>query len=217
MEFNLDKCEALTIPANPSPILHKYQLHSSTLARPPVGYVKYLGVTIQADLKWDHHIQKITSKASRTLGMLRRNIRVREQAPRELAYKALVRPQVEYASSVWDPPKSANTHQERQSGLSSKIEKVQRRGARFVCRQYRYTSNVDTMLEDLKWTPLEHRRRSDRLCFMYKVQNALVSIPHHHLPPPTTTRTRGHGQRLRTYRSRLNCHKFSFFPLTVPK
>ncbi len=64
--------------------------------------------------------------------MLKRNIRIRDQAPRELAYKALVRPKVEYASSVWDTPIFVNTSKENQSGLAEKVESVQRRGAMFV-------------------------------------------------------------------------------------
>ena len=35
---------------------------------------KYLGVTMQLDLKWDSHINSSTTKANKTLGFLRRNI-----------------------------------------------------------------------------------------------------------------------------------------------
>ena len=46
---------------------------------------------------------------------------------REAAYKGLVRPILEYGSSVWDP------HYE---GLIDDLEKVQKRAARFVTRNY---------------------------------------------------------------------------------
>ena len=48
---------------------------------------------------------------------------------RESAYKGLVRPILEYGSSVRDP------HYE---GLIDDLEKVQKRAARFVTRNYTY-------------------------------------------------------------------------------
>jgi hypothetical protein len=46
---------------------------------------KYLGVTLSEDLSWRKHVEATSSKASRTLGFMRRNFRdcnksVREQA-----------------------------------------------------------------------------------------------------------------------------------------
>ena len=222
MEFHPSKCQTLTVPATAhatSPIMHDYHLHGTTLERPADDCIVYLGVTIQADLKWNKHVDNITTKASRTLGMLRRNIRIRERAPRELAYKALVRPQVEYASSVWDPPIYSNTKKENQSGLATQVEKVQRRGARFVSSCYRWSTEVDPIIKDLKWTSLEDRRKYDRLCMLYKLTRPepLASVPTCHLPQHHRLRTKGHSDRFFTYQPRLDIYKYSFFPRTVPE
>ena len=53
---------------------------------------KYLGVTLQSNLKWDKHINNITSKANQTLNFLKRNLKIKSQKIKEHAYKALVRP-----------------------------------------------------------------------------------------------------------------------------
>jgi hypothetical protein len=45
--------------------LHGHQLEHADKAN-------YLGVTIQSDLKWDSHINSITTKANKTLGFLPR-------------------------------------------------------------------------------------------------------------------------------------------------
>jgi hypothetical protein len=58
-----------------------------------------------------------------------------------------------------------------------KIERVQRRAARYVYNNYDYSSSVTTMLENLKWQPLEERRMNTRLCLLYKAVNGLVAIP----------------------------------------
>ena len=68
-----------------------------------VESIKYLGVTITKDLKWSTHISNVCTKANRTLGVLRRNLFSCPQDVREAAYKDLVRPILEYGSSVWDP------------------------------------------------------------------------------------------------------------------
>ena len=39
-----------------------------------VENIKYLGITITNDLKWNPHVSNICTKANRTLGFLRRNL-----------------------------------------------------------------------------------------------------------------------------------------------
>ena len=70
-----------------------------------VENVKYLRITIINDLKWNTNVSNIYTKASRTLGflILRRNLSACPQDGKETAYKGLVRPVLEYSSSVWDP------------------------------------------------------------------------------------------------------------------
>jgi hypothetical protein len=40
-----------------------------------VDSAKYLGVTISEDLQWSKHIDNTVSKANRTMGFIRRNLR----------------------------------------------------------------------------------------------------------------------------------------------
>jgi len=70
---------------------------------PCSNHCKYLGVTLQSDLKWDQHIKEKISNANSTIGLLQRNIKVSSAHMKELAYKALVRPKLEYACTVWSP------------------------------------------------------------------------------------------------------------------
>ena len=60
-------------------------------------------MTISKDLKWNTQVSNICTKANRTLGFLRRNLSSCPQDIKEVAYKGLVRPILEYASPVWDP------------------------------------------------------------------------------------------------------------------
>ena len=133
-----------------------------------VDSAKYLGINISEDLVWNNHIQEITGKANRTLGFVKRNVKTRNEAVKELAYKTLVRPQVEYASSVWSP------HTDKNKKI--KIEMIQRRAARWVKNNYSTYDSVTNMLDDLGWRSLENRRIDARLVMFYKIVNCHVAI-----------------------------------------
>ena len=97
-----------------------------------VEKTKYLGVIISDDLKWGPHIEYISNKASKVLGVVKRNLKHCPEKLRETAYLSMVRSILEYACAVWDP------HLKKDIGA---IERVQRRAARFVKKEYRtYTT-----------------------------------------------------------------------------
>ena len=147
MRFQPVKCNVMSITRKRSKTRYQYRLEGSVLAW--VTSVKYLGVTISEDLKWNIHIGNICTKAYRTLGLLRRNLSGCPQNVKETAYKGLVRPVLEYASSVWDP---------HCSFLTNDIEKIQNRSARFVTSNYSYEPGTMTnILQDLHWKPLSKR------------------------------------------------------------
>ena len=100
MEFNPSKCQILHI--TKSKLLNtQYTLYGQVLES--TNTAKYLGVTLSKELSWNEHINSITAKANRTLGFVKRNVKTKNEKVKELAYKSLVRPQVEYASPVWSP------------------------------------------------------------------------------------------------------------------
>ena len=104
-----------------------------------VESIKYLGVTITSDLRWNTHVSNVCTKANRTLGFLRRNLHSYPQA----AYKGLVHPVLDYGSSIWDPPGVV---------LQEELESVQKRAARFVMGNYSYeTGSMTGILGQLKW------------------------------------------------------------------
>ena len=139
-------------PAQNTPTNKIYHLHGCVLES--VQSAKYLGVTLSEDLKWSEHINNITKKTNQTLGFLKHNIRVHNKDLKSTAYKTLVRPQLEYASTVWSPHTDLDIN---------KLESVQCRAARWVTRDYQYTSRVSTMLQDLNWRTLDQQRIDSRL------------------------------------------------------
>ena len=113
-------------------------------------------------------LTELLKKANQTLGFLKRNIKVHNKDLKSVAYKTLVRPQLEYVSTVWSPSTAINIH---------KLESVQQGAARWVTRDYHYASGVTSMLQDLNWSALDQRRIDSRLIMMYKVTHDLIAIP----------------------------------------
>ena len=193
-------------------IIHKYTFHGHTLLSVP--QIKHLGVQISQDLKWNSHINSISSKANQTLGFLKRNLKINSQTIKENAYKSIVRPKLEYCSTVWDPkcikyPKEGDKTKHR---LVYQLEMVQRRAARWVTGRYHNTSSVSDMLSGLDWRSLEQRRVDSRLTILYKIRNHLVAIDEN------LYLQRGTGRReyqYRQLRADKDYTRFSFFPRTV--
>ena len=146
MQFNPSKCQVLQITKRAKPLNTKYILHNVEMES--VSTAKYLGVTIEDNLSLTKHIDITSRKANQTFGFLKRNIWVHNKALKSVAYKTLVRPQLEYTSTVWYSYTTTDVN---------KVEAVQRRAARWATRDCRYTSSVTAMLKDLNWGPLDQR------------------------------------------------------------
>ena len=103
MRFQPVKCNMMQLTRKRIKKTHaSYTLEGTDLEN--VESIKYLGVTITSDLRWNTHVSNVCTKANRTLEFLRRTLYSCPQEVKEAAYKGLVRPVLDYGSSVWDPP-----------------------------------------------------------------------------------------------------------------
>ena len=168
---------------------------------------KYLGVKVTSDLTGSSHIADVAGKANRSLGFLRRNFKQCTKEVKAATYTTMVRPVLDYASSVWDPHLQIDI---------KTLEQVQRRAARYVCNDFttRTPGCVTAMVEDIGWESLQDRRYTARLSLLYKIQHGLVDIESSQYLRPSDSRTR--GQR-GLFQERINCDVYfnSFFPRTI--
>ena len=209
MGFNYSKCYAMRVTHKARPICGHYRMGDNLLEE--VDHYPYLGVELASDLSWNKHIARVSSKANRILGLLKRNLRGCDSSTKEVAYKALVRPLLEYCHTVWDP---------HQIGNIEAIEKVQRRSARFVLNDYRKASSVSEMLRTLNWEPLEVRRAKARLCVIYKETYGLIptNIACVQTGAPTQlTRLSSRHLVYNRVRANKNGYKRSLYPWTIPE
>ena len=174
-------------------IIHDYTLHQQTLEN--VQSAKYLGITITENMDWGQHISDISSKATKTLGYLRRNLAFASRSTKEVAYKTLVRPKLEYAAPIWSPYCKTQIQQ---------VEKVTGDGSPLDLQEWRNNSSVGEMLDELQRPTLEARRDQSSLLFLHKIHCGIMSIDKdEYLTPSQRTRSKRSSHNAQYCRPRL--------------
>lgn len=205
MSINVKKCAIMRMSKAKSTVAPRYYLNN--LEVPVVQDFKYLGVHITSKCNWQQHVRHVVSKGNQMLRFIKRNFKGCPQAVKEATYTSLVRPLLEYASCVWDP---------NGEGLKYEIEMVQRRAARFVLDDYDRNSSVNDMLSKIGWSTLENRRKSARLCFMFKMYHGYCKLDVSDIVlGPCYVGRSDHRKKIRRLQSRLLPYHNSFFPRTI--
>ena len=166
MKFNPNKCFVMSAKRTGEKSIYLYTIYDQILKCHHTTLPRCL---FQWQLRLLYpHWQDICSKTSRMLGFLNRNLRSCPQKLRELAYMSMCRSSLEYASQIWDPHLVSD---------QNKVEKIQRKAARFVVRDFRRQSSVTEILRNLEWEPLAQRRKKSRLVLFYQTINGTVAVP----------------------------------------
>ena len=170
-----------------------YSLEGTVLEN--VDNIKYLGVTISKDLKWNTHVSNVCTKANRILGFLRRNI---SSCPPKMLRRRHKRgwcDQSEYASPVWDPHGIV---------VQEELEKIQNFAARFVTGNYNFeTGSMTSILEQLGWESPHKKRKGSKLILLFKGLKGRAiylvmtfNLPLPPPPPPPHTHTHTHTHQI---------------------
>ena len=152
----------------------KLRLHSYSLCGVPLSKASsqpYLGITLDTKLTWANHITDIASKSSKVLGMIKPTLGPCKPDVKETAYNMLVRPNLEYASPVWNPHTTIQIKH---------LEKVQHFSARLVKNNHRHQSVTTDLIGTLGWSTLQLRRIIKQAMTFYKMLNNIINIT----PPP---------------------------------
>ena len=210
MTFNVGKSALLRFSGKRNIINSNYVLDGERV--PVKTEYKYLGVTVTENLKWDVHINNAVSKAAKSVGFFRRNLKGCSLKVKIRVYETIIRPQIEYCSTVWGPIKKQYA---QQNLLEKKIEQVQKRAVRWVANDFRFDSSVSCIEKRLSLDTLAERRRVDRLTMMYKIVHKQVDVPDRYFVHKSDKHVRGgrksHELSLVVPRSFLEVRRKSFF------
>ena len=114
---------------------------------------KYLGVSMNANMKVSEQCRIAASKGNQVLGKIRRNITYKEKSLIVPLYKAIVRSHLEYCVQAWSPYHRKHIDM---------LDKIQRRTTKLIpgLRVLRY----EELLNECGLTTLETRRlRGDQI------------------------------------------------------
>ncbi|KAL1447912.1 hypothetical protein WDU94_015615 [Cyamophila willieti] len=170
MELNVGKCFVMTFQRKHNPLMYRYNLGGVELER--IYHVKDLGVTLEPDLKFNMHYNNISNKALRNLGFLARySHEFSSSKTLRALYISLVRPNLEYCSSLWSP--FYNNH-------ITLLERVQRKFLRYLA--FRENITIDNhdysgILEISKLKTLKHRREVADVLFLHKLLHNKINCP----------------------------------------
>ena len=135
------------------------QLYGKTLKR--VVKFSYLGVGLDENLSWKDHVEYVSSKVSRRLGLLSRIRSCLTLEASKQVYTSLLHPLFDYADVAW---------QGISEGCCKELHRLQNRAARIILRKN--TSN-DTFCV-LNWLNLASRGKMHKCILVFKCLNNLV-------------------------------------------
>ena len=141
-----------------NPVTYQYSISDAVIQQ--VTHAKYLGVTIDEKLSFNEHILKVTNKERQVNAFLRRNISNCPTHAKCNIYKIMVRPILEYGSTIWDPHTHLNINL---------LESIQRTAARFCYNNYFKLSCVSRMLSQLSLPNLQQRRKISKCIMTFKI------------------------------------------------
>ena len=182
LPFNVNKCKVIHFGKNnPN---HTYQMDGTDLIADTSE--KDVGVLFDTDFNFRTHIRNMIKKANSRIGMIKRTFSRLDITGFKMLYKSLVRPILEYCSSIWFPLFKSD---------GDEIEKVQRRATKLVTsiRDLPYPER----LKILNLPTLHYRRKRADIIQVYRILNGIDNInPDHFFSMADNETTRGHNFKL---------------------
>ena len=162
---------------------------------------KDLGVVVDNQLIFSSHCDKVVNTANKLLGIMRRSFCYLDKNIFSLVYKGIIRPIIEYASSVYDPILMKDVN---------KIESIQRRATKMVIGLA--DKNYEERLRALDLPTLRFRRVRGDMINVYKYLHQDYEVDTTKLLPLNQDpRTRGHYLKIQANhcQSKIRLHFFS--------
>ena len=165
--LNLDKTKSMIIGSNRKlSNITSFSLSVSDNDINTVPSFKYLGVMISTNFTWVNHIEYISSKINKNLGLLRRIKHLLPYEARLLFYNSLILPIFDYADLIWGDKDNIV--------LMSDLQILQNKTAKIILDRPLHSSATDA-LSTLGWLNLEQRRIYHRCIYIYTCVNGITA------------------------------------------
>ena len=123
-------------------------------------YQKHLGIILDSKLTFENHINMVTTKINKTIGLLRKLQNLLPRTALIKIYKAFVRPHLDYGDILYDQAFNLSFQQ--------KLESIQYRACLAITGAIRGTSR-EKIYQELGLESLQSRRWYKKLTMFYKI------------------------------------------------
>ena len=123
---------------------------------------KHLGLTLDNWLTFDKHLTNVSSKISKTIGLLWKLQNILPRPALLTIYKCFISPHLDYADIIYDQTDNLSLHQ--------KLESIQYNAALALTGAIRGISR-ENLYQKLGLESLQLQRRYRKLCCFYKIYN----------------------------------------------
>ena len=188
LQFHPQKCVVMTVGDRDSITPNYYMIVDELKeALHQTDCTRDLGVLFDKSLKFQGEISTRVQKANNIVGIIHRSLTYLDESTFSLLFKALMRPHLEYAVTIWYP--------HHKQDIKS-IEDVQRRATKQVdgLRHLSYSDHLRT----LKLPTLRFRRLRGDMIEVYKFLHGMYNADHSvFLQIAEYSNTRGHSVSLK--------------------
>lgn len=170
MTLNVSKCFFIRFSRRFTELSTSYAINGDALLR--VDGIMDLGIFLDNKLRFNVHIDTITSKAFQRLGFVLRNCKdFKSPKTKIVLFNSLVRSGLEYCSVVWNPFYDI---------YKKNLERIQKRflwHLTYACFKGKSLLSYEDRLDYFKMRSLEDRRYLLDNVFLYKLANGLLDAP----------------------------------------
>ena len=142
----------------------KYNIQVENITVEQVKQTKFLGVYIDDKLNWSVHINYISNKISKNIGVITRARKMLDQNTTTGLYYTFIYPYLNYCCSVWGLAPATYV---------SKLHVLQKRILRIICGKPRLSPSLNLFVS-LKVLPIVELNKLKLATFCYKFQSQML-------------------------------------------
>ena len=147
LTMNLKKTQCMLIGTKQRLVkCRKICIEKNNVVLETVDVAKLLGVNIDCSLSWSYHIDVLTKKISKKLGVLLRLKSFMSSFALRKVYNSVIFPHFNYCCTIWSGAKNAVN--------IDKIFKLQKRAARIILNEQSVMTPSIVLFNKLKWMPM---------------------------------------------------------------
>ena len=148
-----------------SPVTTPYTLCFYNFEIKRVKHTKYLGLIVDDTLTWEKHIEYISTKINRNMGILKRTQNFLPKSSLITLHKTLIEPYFRYCNIVWGQCNET---------LKDKLQSLQNKAVRTIVGQSYEYANHNRLLKEFGWLSVRNLINLDMGVFMYKTQHGMA-------------------------------------------